>query len=160
MIITETHIMKEIIFATGNKGKVAFMRRHMERLNVRADIVQRPLDLIEPQAHTATEVARSKAKQAFEQLGQPVLVDDSSFHIAVLGGFPGPYIKYMLETIGIAGILAFMDGRDDRTAYFQSSLVFVDENGHEYVFDEQPYRGVITDMIDDHDSEESWGDLH
>src|SRR5690606_18904831 len=92
------------------------------------EVVQKPLDLIEPQAFTAAEVAKVKAHQAYEMLQKPVLVDDSSFHIVALGGFPGPYIKYMLETVGAEGIMKFMQGQTDRSAYFMSSLVFIDGN--------------------------------
>jgi len=151
--------MQEITFATSNKGKVASMQRELERAGVKATIVQVPLELIEPQADTATEVAQAKARQAYAQLKRPVLVDDSSFHIAALGGFPGPYIKYMLSTIGIEGIMEFMDGRTDRSAYFLSSLVYIDEQGKEHVFSDSPYRGQITETIDEHDAEAAWSDL-
>lgn len=123
-------------------------------------MTQQALDLTEPQADTATEVAKAKALQAFEALGQPVLVDDSSFHISVLGGFPGPYIKYMLSTIGLEGIISFMKDKKDRSAYFLSSLVFVDAEGEMHVFEDEPYHGVITDEIDQYDSETAWSELY
>lgn len=152
--------MKEIIFATGNGGKVASLQRALERVGADVKIVQKPLDLLEPQADTAEEVARSKAAQAYAQLKLPVLVDDSSFHISALGGFPGPYIKYMLSTVGIGGILAFMEGKTDRSAYFLSSLVFIDETGTPHVFDDTPYRGVITEKVDDFDRPDAWSELY
>lgn len=152
--------MKKVIFATGNKGKVHSMRRHLKRANVDIKLVQKALNLLEPQAETATEVAKTKARQAYQQLGCPVLVDDSSFHIAALGGFPGAFIKYMLTTIGISGIMEFMQGKTDRSAYFLSSLVYIDEQGDEYIFEDEPYHGVITEEIDDYDSETSWSELY
>jgi XTP/dITP diphosphohydrolase len=152
--------VKEVIFATSNKGKVSSMQRHAARLKVDITVIQQALELMEPQADTATEVAKVKAKQAFEILGQPVLVDDSSFHIAALGGFPGPYIKYMLSTIGIEGIITFMKGKKDRNAYFLSSLVYVDANGEMHVFEDEPYHGIITAEIDDYISETAWSELY
>jgi non-canonical purine NTP pyrophosphatase (RdgB/HAM1 family) len=149
----------EIIFATSNKGKVASMRRHIKRLGVDIAITQLPMELIEPQADTSTDVARAKAEQAYKQLGKAVLVDDSSFHISALGGFPGPYIKYMLTTIGVEGIIGFMKGREDRSAYFLSSLVYIDDMGNEHVFTDAPYRGVIAEEIDEYDDETAWSDL-
>lgn len=150
----------QIFFATGNKGKVATLRRHIERLGCDIKVTQAPLELMEPQADTATEVAKAKVLQAYEQLQKPVLVDDSSFHIAALGGFPGPYIKYMLTTIGVEGILKFMEGRDDRSAYFLSSLVYIDERGETHVFEDLPYGGHIAEEIDDVENAAAWGDLH
>lgn len=151
--------MKEIIFATGNSGKIATLKSHFSLGGVDVTIVQEPLELIEPQAATATEVARVKAKQAYDLLKRPVLVDDSSFHIHALGGFPGPYIKYMLETVGVDGIVKFMQGQSDRRAYFISSLVFIDEHGEVHVFEGKDKDGVIVDYVDVNDHPEAWSDL-
>jgi non-canonical purine NTP pyrophosphatase (RdgB/HAM1 family) len=151
--------MKEIIFATGNSGKVASLRAYLKGHDLDIKVVQKSLDLIEPQANTASEVAAVKAKQAYAIVKQPVLVDDSSFHIYALGGFPGPYIKYMLETVGIEGILSFMEGKKDRRAYFMSSLVFVDEDGTTHTFDGQDPVGEIITTIDKNDHEHAWSPL-
>ena len=151
---------KEIIFATGNKGKVITLQHHADRQGIDIRIIQQSLDLLEPQADTAKEVALSKALQAYAQLKRPVLVDDSSFHIAALGGFPGPYIKYMLTTIGVEGIIDFMRGKKERRAYFLSSLVYIDELGKPTSFDGAPYEGVITHEIDNVTDESAWSDLY
>lgn len=151
--------MKEIIFATGNSGKVATLRRNLKSEGVDIEVVQKPLDLIEPQAFTAAEVAKVKAHQAYEMLQKPVLVDDSSFHISALGGFPGPYIKYMLETVGAEGIMKFMQGQTDRSAHFMSSLVFMDGNGSEHEFHGQDEKGTIVERMDDYDHPSAWSDL-
>ena len=150
---------KEIIFATGNSGKIATLTSHFAIHGLTAEIVPRSLELIEPQASTATEVAIVKARQAYDQLQRPVLVDDSSFHIKVLGGFPGPYIKYMLETVGVEGIVKFMDGKSDRRAYFMSSLVFMDKKGQSHVFEGKDAVGTIVEAVDDFDHPEAWSDL-
>lgn len=150
---------KEIIFATGNKGKVATLQHNLQSHGIDVSVMQAHIDLIEPQAASASEVAIVKARQAYEQLSQPVLVDDSSFHISALGGFPGPYIKYMLETVGIEGIMKFMNGQTDRSAYFMSSLVFIDESGEEHVFNGQDEKGMIVNVADDYDHPNAWSDL-
>jgi non-canonical purine NTP pyrophosphatase (RdgB/HAM1 family) len=150
---------REIIFATGNKGKVASLRRNLVAEGLDISVSQQPLDLIEPQAHTAAEVATVKANQAYSLLGKPVLVDDSSFHISALGGFPGPYIKYMLETVGVEGIMNFMAGKKDRSAYFMSSLVFIDEKGEAHAFNGQDEKGAIVDEIDPYDHPSAWSEL-
>ncbi len=151
--------MKEILFATGNQGKVASLERVFGRNSIELTIKQVDLQLIEPQADTATEVGLVKARQAYEQLGKPVIVDDGSFHIEALNGFPGPYAKYMNETIGVDGYLKVMQGIDNRRAYFLNSLVFVDEQGIEHVFESSPYTGRIVEDIDDFDDPESWSIL-
>lgn len=151
--------MKHITFATSNAGKVATLQNHLRRAGLQVTITQKELDLIEPQADTSKEIALVKARQAYRQLGGAVLVDDSSFHISVLNGFPGPYIKPMLATIGIEGIIQLMEGRSDRSAGFISSLVFIDDTGREYVFDDDPYRGTNSETISPVDAKDSWSDL-
>lgn len=151
--------MKEILFATGNQGKVASLDRVFGRNGIALTIKQVDLQLIEPQADTATEVALVKARQAYERLGQPVIVDDGSFHIEALNGFPGPYAKYMNETIGVDGYLKVMQGIDNRRAYFLNSLVFVDEHGAEHVFESSPYAGRIVEEVDDYDDPGAWSIL-
>ena len=151
--------MKTLIFATSNQGKATSLTRHLAEAGVTVNVVARPLELIEPQADTALEVAVSKARQAFAMVSQPVVVDDSAFHIAALGGFPGPYIKYMLSTLGVEGIMAFMKGQEDRSAYFESHLVFIDEYGTEHVFSDAPYRGAIAQHVDTYDHPDAWSPL-
>lgn len=152
--------MKTLYFATGNDGKFKTMRRYFEQHGVRVALEQSRVEMVEPQAETATEVALAKARQAYATLKQPVVVDDSSFHIAALGGFPGPYIKYMLMTIGIDGILEFLKNHTDRSAYFLSSLVYIDENGEEHIFEDEPYRGLIAKKVVELDRPDAWSDLH
>lgn len=150
-----------IIFATSNRGKFATLERYAHQYGVNLErFRQKDLDIIEPQADTATEVARVKAREAYRQLGQPVVVDDSSFHITALGGFPGPYIKYMISTIGAEGILDFMKDHADRSAYFLSTLVYIDETGTEHIFEDEPYRGTIAPMALEQNSATAWSDLH
>lgn len=151
--------MKEINFATGNSGKIATLASHFAIHGMNIAIVPQPLELIEPQASTATQVALVKAQQAYAQLQKPVLVDDSSFHIDALGGFPGPYIKYMLETVGVNGIVNFMEGKTNRDAYFMSSLVFIDKYGEAHVFEGRDVTGNIMESVDEYDNPEAWSDL-
>ncbi len=151
--------MNEIVFATSNQGKAKSLKYYFKKYKVDINVIQKPLELIEPQADTAEEVSRVKAKQAWERLKLPVLVDDSSFHIQALKGFPGPYIKPMLETIGVEGIMQLMDGQKDRRAWFLSSLVYIDYEGKEYIFADDPYEGNITNQISKQNTTDAWSDL-
>ena len=137
-----------------------FVALSPESHGVDVAVDQQSLDLIEPQADTAREIARVKARQAWDQLHQPVVVDDSSFHITALNGFPGPYIKPMLQTVGIDGILRLMEGYDDRSAAFISSLVYIDEDGVEHIFDDDPYTGTIALTASTKKKAGAWSALH
>jgi XTP/dITP diphosphohydrolase len=49
-----------------------------------------------------------------------------AYLIAVLNGFPGPYAAYVLNTIGISGILKLMEGRNDTRAQFVTALAYAE----------------------------------
>lgn len=152
--------MNEIIFATSNSGKVATLQSHLAIHGLGdIEVVQSTFDLIEPQATTALEVASSKASQAYQITKAPVLVDDSSFHIYALGGFPGPYIKYMLDTVGAEGIVRFMKGTQDRRAYGMSALVFIDDKGGIHTFSVQGSDGSIAEEVRESVDDSGWSDL-
>lgn len=151
--------MNEIIFATSNSGKVATLQSHLAIHDLNIDVIQSTFDLIEPQAATALEVATSKAKQAYAVTKSPVLVDDSSFHIYAMGGFPGPYIKYMLDTVGADGIVQFMKGKEDRRAYGMSALVFIDEQGEMHTFSVEGEDGEIAEEVRESIDDSGWSDL-
>lgn len=150
---------KTIIFATGNLGKAKTLERYLKHHGLAVRVIPKSLTIIEPQADTAEEIALTKARQAYSQVQGPVLVDDSSFHIDALGGFPGPYIKYMLTTIGIDGIMAFMKNQINRKAHFLSCLVYIDEHGKEHIFTDEPFRGSIAEQPDGYVHPEEWSPL-
>lgn len=74
------------------------------------------LDLAEPQGLDVVAVARTKARLAFEKLRRPVLVEDTSLELAALGGFPGPLIRWLLESAGVAAIPRMLDAFPSRAA--------------------------------------------
>ena len=74
------------------------------------------VDLPEVQGLDVVEVAREKARAAFDLLGRPVLVEDTSLELAALGGFPGPLVRWLLEAAGPAAIARMLDGFADRRA--------------------------------------------
>ncbi|HEX6416771.1 MAG TPA: non-canonical purine NTP pyrophosphatase [Candidatus Saccharimonadales bacterium] len=148
-----------IVFATSNTGKVKTLEGHLKIHGIDISVSQQELDLIEPQAETALEVARVKAEQAFDKLRQPVLVDDSSFHIHALNGFPGPYVKYMNETVGAGGIVRFMEKQTDRKAHFLSALVFIDKKGEVHEFSVQESTGTIATEVRESVDGRGWSDL-
>ncbi len=112
----------ELFFATGNKGKFASAKRIMEGEGIILKQVE--LDIKEPRSDTIEEISINKAKQAFEILKKPVMVEDSGFIIESLGNFPGPYINFVLKTIGINGILKLVG--ENRDCFFRSVVTYYD----------------------------------
>jgi XTP/dITP diphosphohydrolase len=87
------------------------------------------------------EIARGKARFAHERLKRPLIVDDTAFSVKALGGFPGPYAAYVLDTIGYQGILRLLDGVNDRSACFETAIAYADEEGI------RMFRGRIDGII-------------
>ncbi len=146
----------ELLFATSNNAKAATLQQYFDTLGIEVKVVAKGLDLIEQQADDALEVAESKARQAFATLGVPLVVDDSAFHIPALGGFPGVYQKYIIDTIGPEGILKLMEGVKDRSAYFISNLVYADDEGKLFSFSDNKYWGSVSTTYDP-DGKYEWG---
>jgi len=117
--------MKEIAFVTTNSGKISSLS-HREIDPKRYSIVQASIELPEIQAESSKEIVIEKAKEAYRILKRPVIVHDASFHIPALNGFPGPYIKYVQNTIGPEGILRLLEEHEDRSCYFFHALAYID----------------------------------
>ena len=122
------------------------------------EVRQITLPLVEPQASTVQEVALAKAEQAFRQLNEPVVVEDSGFFIDSLAGFPGPYARYVIETIGAEGILRLAQPLPKRSCRFVNALVYMDAVDHQQVFLDEG-EGVLADVVDPTPSTDAWSDL-
>lgn len=124
----------EIVFITGNKGKIETAKRYFNNVqNIK--LLPLAMDLVEPQFDSVLEVAKYKAKQAFKIVKKPVFVCDAGFSIEELDGFPGVYAKYFNETIGNDGYLRLMKDKDNRNCFYTTTIVYIDENGNEFSFE-------------------------
>jgi XTP/dITP diphosphohydrolase len=106
------------------------------------DVSHVALECPELRLEDVGEIARGKARYAYGEIGMPLIVDDTSFGIDALNGFPGPYAAYVLDAIGNAGILKLMEGVRDRGACFTTAIAFADAEGIQ-VFTGS-IRGTIT----------------
>lgn len=88
-----------------------------------------PLDIPELRSDDVVEISRQKAQYAFDKILTPLIVDDTSFSIDALKGFPGPYAAYVLNSIGNEGVLKIMKNVKNRNAHFTTVIAFADEKG-------------------------------
>lgn len=117
-------MVTEITFITGNSAKVHHAQEALNKFGIR--VLQKKLSLIEPREPDPAKVVVEKALQAFEQLHQPLIVEDSGIFIRALNGFPQGFIHYAEETLGMENILKMMDGVEDRYAEFRQSLAYIE----------------------------------
>lgn len=104
--------MKHPIFVTGNADKV----KHLNHL-LGITLDHRQVDLVEVQSLNPEEVVNYKAREAFEALQCPVLVDDASMWFVALNGLPGPFIKHFISVEnGLDNLCRMADGLSSRRA--------------------------------------------
>lgn len=111
---------------------------------------------IEIQSDSFEEVTEYKAYSASQRLDQPVIVEDTGVHIDSLNGFPGPYSKYAILTIGVDGVVKLMEEQSDRTAEYVSVVGYCTPGEEPRTFvAEQPGEITRDQRID---PENPWAD--
>ena len=145
--------MKEIIFVTSNKGKIATAQNDLKNIKVLPYDAQ----LNEPRSDDIKEIAKQKVYQAFDIVKKPCIALDSGFFIEELRGFPRAYVNHALDTIGIEGLLKLMDGVNNRYCEFRSCLAYYD--GSILHFFESKSPGLLSEGVKRRDNRDKWSDL-
>ena len=109
----------EITFVTSNGHKYEEARRILGGLGV--DVKALRFSLSELQSDSTSLIAGHKARSAEPLCDGPFFVEDDALEITSLNRFPGTYSSYVLETIGLGGILRLLEGRR-RLARFHASV--------------------------------------
>lgn len=121
-----------LLFATSNSAKLAAAQAYFADHGLRVE--QCLAEVPEIQHAEVGEIALAKARHAYQLEGRPVMVEDSAFYVHSLAGFPGPYVKHMMETIGVPGLLKLLEGAEDRSAHFESALAYQWDGQHVRLF--------------------------
>jgi non-canonical purine NTP pyrophosphatase (RdgB/HAM1 family) len=110
--------MSSLTYITGNPEKAASFSRY-SGLKVRHVKV----DLEEIQTLDHRELVQHKARQAYSEVGSPVLVEDVFLTFDAWGSLPGPFVKYFVEAKeGVENMCRMLDGFANRRAV--ASCVF------------------------------------
>ncbi len=113
---------KKVVFVTGNSNK---LREVKEMLGDGLVVESRSIDLPEYQGDPL-EIASKKCLIAYETVKAPVIVEDTGLCFNALGGLPGPYVKWFLQSIGPAGLHKLLTGFDDKSGYAQCVFAYYD----------------------------------
>ena len=118
------HTPKKLVtLATTNPGKVISLQRAIEKYGI--IVAHAEIELPEPQTHDLEHIAQFKAAHAYKILQKPVISQDSGFNLDAWPGFPGPFVKHAIQTLGNPGLLHLCKGLV-RTCEFKECIAFVD----------------------------------
>ena len=133
-------MIKEVVLATGNKGKVREFSKLLEGVFgnvISLSDLDSPPEVIED-GKTFRENALKKAREIAKYSGKLTLADDSGLEVEALDGRPGVYsARYSGEgataNTNIAKLLEELGTNNNRNARFVCVLALVDPNGEELV---------------------------
>jgi len=124
-------MLKKLVIASGNKGKLAEIQALVAHLNIEI-IPQSVLGVTEaPEPHcTFIENALSKARHASLSTGLPALADDSGLCLEALDGAPGVHSAYFAgvprdDDKNNTYLLQVLKEHSNRFAYFYCCMVLV-----------------------------------
>ncbi|QKX60814.1 uncharacterized protein TRUGW13939_07960 [Talaromyces rugulosus] len=119
--------MQAINFITGNENKLIEVRAI---LGDTVTVNSKAVDVPEIQG-TSEEIAIEKCRRAADEVGGPVLTEDTALEFHALKGLPGPYIKWFLESLGLDGLNKMLDPYEDRSAEAVCTFAFSHGPGEE-----------------------------
>lgn len=129
-----------ILFATGNDRKLREARAACDDFGI--EVEQAVVSIDEIQHHEPLEITKHKINKAYEVVGQPVVVTDTSWSIPSLNGFPGGYMKDVEKWFRAEDFINIVNGLPDRRISFTETIAYKDAD--ETKFFSQEYWGSIT----------------
>ena len=132
-----------ISYVTGDKNKYENAKKFFEQYNI--DVIQHSLSVPEIQGSDSIEIATKKAEEAWKHLGKPLFINDATWIIPALKGFPGPYMKYINQWFEPIDFINLMEGKTDRTIILKDVIVYFDDTGP-MVFTNE-HRGIVLESV-------------
>jgi len=130
----------DVIIASSNEGKIKEFRAFLTPYGINL-ISLHDLnfnDEIEETGTTFFENALIKAKTIYDKYHLPVISDDSGLCCEALDGAPGIYSARFhnlnTERERRLALLADLEGKDNRNAYFHTSIIFMIDDNKYYEF--------------------------
>jgi len=120
--------MRKINFVTHNEDKV----REFKAILNDFEVEQIYIDYPELRSDDPEEIVREAVKKLADEIGKPVVAEDSGLFIMALKDFPGTSSAYIHKRIGLKGILRLMEDIENRECVYKSAVGYC-EPGEEAV---------------------------
>ncbi|MBI5229083.1 hypothetical protein HY991_03150 [Candidatus Micrarchaeota archaeon] len=148
--------MRPIHFATRNRGKFFSVSDSLSKQGI--ETIQVPIEMPEPRSDDLKEIAGEKVLFAYGKVGKPCISLDSGFYVDSLNGFPRAFVNFVLETIGINGILRLVEGKQ-RECEFRNCLAYFDGEVNKPLFFESRVFGTLAEAPRGELQPNAWSDL-
>ena len=129
----------ELLLATGNVHKATAIQSILGQ-----PVRHVKLDLPKVQSIDVQVVIEEKARVAYQLLGKPVIVEDTSLSFVAWNGLPGALIRWFLESVGNEGLCQMLSTYDQRDAKAETCLGFYD--GQKLM----SFSGVVHGLVPQH----------
>ncbi|MCT8348035.1 hypothetical protein LGZ99_12675 [Photorhabdus temperata] len=147
-----------LCFYTSNSKKYTYAKSIFSS-HADINLVHKSFDFKELQTDDPQENLLFKLNQVPHVPSSYVFIEDSTFHIDALNGFPSLYTKYILSSLGVQGIINLLAGKDNSECYFINHLALRTEN-NKVVFFSGTTRGLSISLSPlEHSNETGWSDL-
>lgn len=130
----------KILFATGNKDKLKQINLLLEEYQILSpeDLGISNFEVVED-GETLEENAYKKAIELHNISNKPTLADDTGLFVKAIDNRPGIHShRYAGENASYKDnrdkLLGELSGINDREAYFETAICYIDENGEEHYF--------------------------
>ena len=116
-----------IVFVSRNPGKAREVKFIIEKFDLCVEL--NDLEKVEIQGDSSVRIAEESARELLPRIKRAFIVEDAGLYVPSLSGFPGPYSRHVLGTLGCQGVLKLLESTDSRAAYFESTVAYADGDG-------------------------------
>jgi inosine triphosphate pyrophosphatase len=127
---------RDFVFVTSNIDKIKYLE-----LWLGGPVAHCSIELPEIQSLILRDVVRQKVAAAYQELQQPVLVEDVALTFNAYGKLPGTFIKWFLQELAPEGLCKLLNGFADRTAVAEIMYALYDGKVTHY------FTGIIHGTI-------------
>ena len=112
-----------LYYVTGRASKATLFAQFLSE-NAPFTIEHIDADLFEEQTEDQEKIAIAKAKQAWDLVQKPLLVDDGAIYFHKYQDFPGTFTKFTYKGLGYEGICKLLDDGDELCVVITLVLIY------------------------------------